>query len=195
MQNASALVTGTLGLNFPTTAEAMHAAVAAAREGPCQVSRSAPASSSPFLLVQGPIIITAALHALHGSLEIDLQRERTCNNSGHVAMCMGPPSTCHHACKAVLTSVTQVLVDVNWRPVFWDDHETAPQRIREYVDQADILKLSDDEAEFIYGVGHRTSLENPETVWPPESHPCIRSLVVCWSMPAVNCGQSLRWHV
>lgn len=57
-----------------------------------------------------------------------------------------------------------MLVDVNWRPVFWDDHEAAPQRIRDYIDKADILKLSDDEAEFIYGVGHRVSLEQPEKV-------------------------------
>lgn len=62
---------------------------------------------------------------------------------------------------------TQVLVDVNWRPVFWDDHDTAPQRIRDYVNRADILKLSDDEAEYIYGVGHRVALDNPEVVCLP----------------------------
>ncbi|KAK9808320.1 hypothetical protein WJX73_000806 [Symbiochloris irregularis] len=93
IRNASALVTGTLGLNFPVTAKAMHKALEYAREGPCKV-----------------------------------------------------------------------LVDVNWRPVFWDDHETAPQQIREYVDKADILKLSDDEAEIIYGVEHGTALDKPESV-------------------------------
>lgn len=57
-----------------------------------------------------------------------------------------------------------MLIDVNWRPVFWDDQDAAPERIRQYVDGADILKLSDDEAEFIYGVGHRTALDKPEEV-------------------------------
>ena len=73
----------------------------------------------------------------------------------------------------------QVLVDVNWRPVFWDNQETAPERIKEYVDKADILKLSDDEAEFIYGVAHRTSLENPETVCCPSTDTCSPWRLVC----------------
>lgn len=118
IKNASSLVTGTLGLNFPVTAEAMNAAVAIAREGPCQV-----------------------------------------------------------------------LVDVNWRPVFWDDHEAAPQRIRDYIDKADILKLSDDEAEFIYGVGHRVSLEQPEKVLEKAS-PNIKGLLI--SAGARGCSYIFR---
>ena len=55
----------------------------------------------------------------------------------------------------------QVLVDVNWRPVFWEGHEDAPARIKEYVDKADIIKLSEEEAEFIYGVPCNDALFDP----------------------------------
>jgi len=38
LQNAKFFVTGTLGLAYPTTGEAMQKAVALAKEGPCEVS-------------------------------------------------------------------------------------------------------------------------------------------------------------
>ncbi len=44
----------------------------------------------------------------------------------------------------------QVLIDVNWRPVFWPDVESAKATIRKAIADADILKLSEEEAEFLF---------------------------------------------
>lgn len=63
------LVTGTLGLAFPDTRKAMHAAVAAAKEGGCHV-----------------------------------------------------------------------VVDVNWRPVFWADKEEARRHITDYLQQVGAVR-------------------------------------------------------
>ena len=57
-------------------------------------------------------------------------------------------------------------MDVNWRPVFWEGQEDAPARIKEYVDKADIIKLSEEEAEFIYGVPCNDALFDPIQVSP-----------------------------
>ncbi len=46
---------------------------------------------------------------------------------------------------------TKVLLDVNWRPVFWADPAIAPGIIQEVIHHADFLKLSDDEAEWLFG--------------------------------------------
>ncbi|PXF41246.1 putative fructokinase-6, chloroplastic [Gracilariopsis chorda] len=45
------------------------------------------------------------------------------------------------------------VVDVNWRPVFWQHYsdEDARKRIRSMVQKVDILKLSVDELSFLYG--------------------------------------------
>lgn len=45
---------------------------------------------------------------------------------------------------------TKILLDVNWRPVFWDDPAAAPAIIHQLVKQADFLKLSDEEAEWLF---------------------------------------------
>ena len=66
--------------------------------------------------------------------------------------------------------LAQVLVDVNWRPVFWEGHEDAPARIKEYVDKADIIKLSEEEAEFIYGVPCNDALFDPIQVGCASHH-------------------------
>jgi fructokinase len=44
----------------------------------------------------------------------------------------------------------KVLVDVNWRPVFWPDPEQAPPLIHDMIAHADFLKLSDEEAEWLF---------------------------------------------
>lgn len=44
----------------------------------------------------------------------------------------------------------KVLLDVNWRPVFWTNPETAPQTIQELFKQVDFLKLSKEEAELLF---------------------------------------------
>ncbi len=45
---------------------------------------------------------------------------------------------------------TKVLLDVNWRPVFWSDLAAAPPIIRDVIQRTDFLKLSDDEAEWLF---------------------------------------------
>ena len=81
--------------------------------------------------------------------------------------------------------LAQVLVDVNWRPVFWEGHEDAPERIKEYVDKADIIKLSEEEAEFIYGVPCNDALFDPIQVGCAvlATKPCLVLL----------CQQSAGW--
>ena len=40
----------------------------------------------------------------------------------------------------------KIVLDVNWRPVFWADPQQAPAQIVPLIDQVNFLKLSDDEA-------------------------------------------------
>jgi fructokinase len=44
----------------------------------------------------------------------------------------------------------KILLDVNWRPVFWDDPTAAAAVIHPLMKQADFLKLSDEEAEWLF---------------------------------------------
>ena len=94
LQNSTALVTGTLGLSFPKTADAMRTAVSYARAGPCSV-----------------------------------------------------------------------LVDINWRPVFWESlSHKAVDIVSEYAGGADILKLSEEEAQWLYSVSSEDAMHHPEKV-------------------------------
>lgn len=45
---------------------------------------------------------------------------------------------------------TKVFIDVNWRPVFWPNPDPAPNIILNFLQQADFLKLSDEEAEWLF---------------------------------------------
>ncbi|MFY7934313.1 MAG: PfkB family carbohydrate kinase, partial [Microcystis aeruginosa] len=45
----------------------------------------------------------------------------------------------------------KVLVDINWRPVFWPNLEAAPDQIRDFIAQADLLKCSEEEASWLFG--------------------------------------------
>lgn len=44
----------------------------------------------------------------------------------------------------------KILLDINWRPMFWPDPDVADDRIRSIVNRVDYLKLSDDEAEWLF---------------------------------------------
>ena len=58
-----------------------------------------------------------------------------------------------------------VLVDINWRPVFWESlSHKAVQIVSEYAGGADILKLSEEEAEWLYGVHPDQAMNQPELV-------------------------------
>ncbi|SRR5579883_2381792 len=44
----------------------------------------------------------------------------------------------------------KVLLDINWRPVFWPDHDIALPKIREFFKRVDFIKLSKEEAEWLF---------------------------------------------
>ncbi len=44
----------------------------------------------------------------------------------------------------------QILIDVNWRSMFWDDPERAKKIIQEVLHRADLIKVSDDEANWLF---------------------------------------------
>lgn len=44
----------------------------------------------------------------------------------------------------------KILLDVNWRPVFWLNPDVAPSMIRALIKQVDFLKLSKEEAEWLF---------------------------------------------
>lgn len=62
----------------------------------------------------------------------------------------------------------RLLVDVNWRPVFWKDDQlvaTARQEIMDFVQQADVVKLTDEEAEWLLDdISAAEALSHPEKV-------------------------------
>ncbi len=43
-----------------------------------------------------------------------------------------------------------IVIDVNWRSIFWPDPQAAVAQIRDFIQQADILKLSSEEAELFF---------------------------------------------
>ena len=57
-------------------------------------------------------------------------------------------------------SGVQVVIDVNWRSVFWDDEQRAKSIILEVLNQADYLKLTDEEADWLFGSRDLTSLHD-----------------------------------
>ncbi|MBW4540287.1 MAG: carbohydrate kinase [Myxacorys chilensis ATA2-1-KO14] len=45
----------------------------------------------------------------------------------------------------------KIVLDVNWRPVFWNDPAAAPPLIHEMIKRVDFLKLAEEEAEWLFG--------------------------------------------
>ncbi len=64
------------------------------------------------------------------------------------------------------THTLQVLVDINWRPVFWEDESSASAAIKPYACKADIVKMSDEEAEWLFGIPAQEALHHPLKVRP-----------------------------
>ena len=52
-------------------------------------------------------------------------------------------------------------MDINWRPVFWEDERSAMAAIKPYVGKADIVKMSDEEAEWLFGIPAKDALHHP----------------------------------
>ncbi len=44
----------------------------------------------------------------------------------------------------------KVVLDVNWRPVFWNDQSIAPGMIHDLIKRSDFLKLAEEEAEWLF---------------------------------------------
>lgn len=57
-----------------------------------------------------------------------------------------------------------LIIDLNWRPVFWNDVDRAHKIISEFVHLADLLKITDEEAEWLLGIPAQTALNNPQGV-------------------------------
>ncbi len=57
------------------------------------------------------------------------------------------------AVEIALAEGATVLVDVNWRPMFWPLPAEAPGRIYELLKFTQFLKVSEDEAEWLFGTG------------------------------------------
>ncbi|GMH34220.1 hypothetical protein BSKO_02054 [Bryopsis sp. KO-2023] len=66
------------------------------------------------------------------------------------------------AVKKALAGNTLVMVDVNWRPVFFaDPGEETKKDIAEFVKLADIVKLTDEECEWLFGLDASTIIQSP----------------------------------
>ncbi|NEP34337.1 carbohydrate kinase [Moorena sp. SIO3B2] len=57
----------------------------------------------------------------------------------------------NQAVKLAQQHQVSIFIDVNWRPVFWNDANTAIEIIQDMIQQADFLKLTDEEGEFLFG--------------------------------------------
>jgi fructokinase len=63
------------------------------------------------------------------------------------------PQTCqaiHAAIALAKQHHLKIFVDVNWRPIFWTDAEEARSLINQLLQQTDLLKLSEEEAEWLF---------------------------------------------
>jgi len=88
-----------------------------------------------------------------------------------------------------------VLVDINWRPVFWDDESQAAGPIKSYVSKADIVKLSDEEAEWLFGIAAADALQHPDKARCLislqdallNSYCCFSPITQCRTLPHSNC--------
>ena len=56
----------------------------------------------------------------------------------------------HRALELAAQYDLKVVVDVNWRPVFWKNPDIAPEVIRQILKQVDFLKLSKEEAQWLF---------------------------------------------
>mmetsp|Transcript_18970 Transcript_18970/g.29218 ORF Transcript_18970/g.29218 Transcript_18970/m.29218 type:complete len:337 (+) Transcript_18970:136-1146(+) len=81
--------------------------------------------------------------------------------------------------KEGLAADTRLCVDVNWRPVFWPEgsESRAREEILRLARQAHIVKLTDEEAEWLLGIPAEEALSNPKRIHD-ESFPDARGVLV-----------------
>ncbi|KAL6762476.1 Ribokinase-like protein [Haematococcus lacustris] len=65
------------------------------------------------------------------------------------------------AVKAAKEGGCKVLVDVNWRPVFWGDPQEALKEVMDFMQQADLIKVSDSDLDWLLSMEVPTALVNP----------------------------------
>ena len=70
----------------------------------------------------------------------------------------------HEAVKIAKDADTTVLIDVNWRPVFWDQPDKALPVIEPFVQMADVVKITDEEVEWMFGIPAAEALKDAEKV-------------------------------
>ncbi|WP_414621424.1 carbohydrate kinase family protein [Calothrix sp. CCY 0018] len=56
----------------------------------------------------------------------------------------------HQALELASQHNVKILLDVNWRDVFWKNPDAAPDKIRELIKKVDFLKLAKEEAELLF---------------------------------------------
>lgn len=54
----------------------------------------------------------------------------------------------------------KILLDVNWRPVFWTDPDIAPPKIRELFKRVDFVKFSLEEAQWLFDTADAGAIKN-----------------------------------
>ena len=88
-----------------------------------------------------------------------------------------------------------VLVDINWRPVFWESlTPQAVEIVSEYAGGADILKLSEEEAEWLYGVHSDQAMSQPDLVRLPAFIPLFTVCLFLLSFAAeLYASHSADW--
>jgi fructokinase len=75
----------------------------------------------------------------------------------------------HEAIDTAQEADTMVLIDVNWRPVFFDKPEEARKDILPFVHKADVVKITDEEVEWAFNLPPVDALAHPNKVL----HTCL----------------------
>jgi fructokinase len=75
----------------------------------------------------------------------------------------------------------KLLIDVNWRPMFWSDLKAAKVEILSWLDRADLIKMSDEEAQWLFNT------EDPQLI----RDRLTRSMGIFVTAGAAGCHYSL----
>eukprot|EP00892_Ulva_mutabilis_P010956 jgi/Ulvmu1/8232/UM041_0042.1 len=70
----------------------------------------------------------------------------------------------HEAMSLAKEADTLVMIDCNWRPVFWDAPDSALDIIRPFLEQGDLVKITDEEAEWAFGIPAAEAMQEPARV-------------------------------
>ena len=140
------------------------------------------AHASALVMGSLGLAFPATAEAMRRALQV--AKRGTCNvrarSASHTHACCGAPGLALSGCTGA-----QVLIDVNWRPVFWDGVDSPREVIKPYVLGADIVKLSEEEAEWLLGIPGSDALEHPCKVGAC-SRPCLLPLGCSCRRP--GCG-------